>query len=166
MLNQLLLPRDSCVQNALPREELQVPEPGFPCRGHLTGSCLRPPRTWREQGSAALLLTSAKTPMENQEWKKHPPCFPWAPLVHCEQPRKCVMGMTRCLPGQGTFLQAKSLEPRLFFFIPFLRASCLQHSPSLQSPVYLSTSNGASSALLRILANSGREMWPPHVGSN
>lgn len=68
-----------------------------------------------------MLITSAKTPMEAQ----HSLCFCWASLLHHKQPRKCVMGTTRCLPGQGTFFQAKSLELRLFCFIPFLRVSCL-----------------------------------------
>lgn len=72
-----------------------------------------------------MLATSAKMPMESQEWKKHPLCFHWASLLHHKQPRKCMMGTTRCLPGQGTFFQAKSLELRLFCFITFCGASCL-----------------------------------------
>ena len=73
-----------------------------------------------------MLITSAKTPMENQEWKKHPLCFCWASLLHHKQPRKCVKGTTRCLPGQGTFFQGKrNFELRLFCLIPFLGASCL-----------------------------------------
>jgi len=67
----------------------------------------------------------SKTPMENQEWKKHSPRFRWASLPHHKQPRKCVMGTTRCLPGQSTFFQAKGLELRLFCFMPFLGVSCL-----------------------------------------
>lgn len=72
-----------------------------------------------------MLITSAKTPMENQAWKKHPLCFRRAPLLHHKQPRKCVMGTTRCLPGQDASFQAKSLGLRLFCFIPLLRVSCL-----------------------------------------
>lgn len=62
--------------------------------------------------------TSGKTRVE-----QHPLSFCWA-LLHPKQLRKCVMGTTRCLPGQGTFFQAKSLELRLFSFTLFLRASC------------------------------------------
>jgi len=63
-------------------------------------------------------------------------------------------------PGQGLGTEVILLYafPRSELLMTFL--------VSLQSPVYLSTSDDASSALLRILANSGREMWPPHVGSN
>lgn len=53
-------------------------------------------------------ITSAKTPMESPGWKKHPLCFCWASLPHHEQPRKRLTGTTRCLPGQGTFFQAKN----------------------------------------------------------
>lgn len=73
---------------------------------------------------------SQGTNVKNQEWKTHPLCFCWA-LLHPKQPRKCMMETTRCLPGQGTFFQAKSLEERLFCFTSFLRVSCLRHSLSL-----------------------------------
>lgn len=78
-----------------------------------------------------------------------------------------VMGTTRCLPGQGTFFQAKSLELRLFCFTRFLRASCSWHSLSPCNHQFISPPQMMlPSALLLILANSSGEMWPPHVGSN
>lgn len=95
------------------------------------------------QGSrvnAAMLITSAKKLMENQEWNKHPLCFCRASLLHHEQPRECVVGTERSLLSRAHLFQASSLEVSTLLY-PFPWSELLMAflvSPRL--PVYLSTS--------------------------